>query len=207
MDQSVVKAGWLYRETGSFFHSWKRLWFELLKNDDLLCYVDGKPEDRKLMYAVCTGIHTGEHECTHKPPDGIPPSCLLMLEMRNVKGHIEQWKMAAETPDDLQVWKIVLTEARANNPNIPQPSPYALQQPYGNTIHSGRAGDMHVSGQQYVVHAPPVMAPTIVVEDDPMMRHYNRRMERYMNARYGTPFISGVGQISHSSMYGGSGYF
>ena len=58
-----------------------------------------------------------------------------------------------------------------------------------------------------VVHAPPVMAPNIVVEDVPMMRHYNRRMERYMNARYGTPFISGVGQISHSGMYGGSGYF
>lgn len=201
MEQTVVKAGWLYRKS-SFFHKWKKKWFVLLNNGDLLYYDSPdsrEPEERRLMYATCTGIHIGEHECNHKPPDGVSPSCLMMLEMRDVKGHIEDWKMAAETPDDLYAWKLVLTEARAYNPNVPQ-------QPHVNTMHSGRAGDMHVSGQQYVVHAPPVLAPPMVVEDDPLMRHYNRRMERYMNARYGTPFISGVGQISHSSMYGGSGY-
>ena len=47
---------------------------------------------------------------------------------------------------------MVLSEARANNPNIPQPAQYGQQQPYGNTIHSGRAGDMHVNGPQYGRH-------------------------------------------------------
>lgn len=58
-----------------------------------------------------------------------------------------------------------------------------------------------------VVHAPAPLPTPIVIEDDPMMRHYNRRMERYYQSRYGTPFISGLGPVGSTTGLYGSGYF
>lgn len=200
----IVNAGWLYRKS-TFFRKWKKQWFVLLKTGELLYYDSPdsrEPEDRRMMYAVCGGIRTGEQECHHKPPDGVPPSCLLLLEMRDVTGKLEDWKMCAESTDDLYTWKLVLTEAKENNPFLQQ-----RQQPYQHTIHSGRAGDMQVNAPQYVVHAPAPLPTPIVVEDDPMMRHYNRRMERYYQSRYGTPFISGLGPVGSTTGMYGSGYF
>ena len=49
-------------------------------------------------------------------------------------------------------WKMALEDARAMNPNVPQPGQQVV---YPHTMHSGYAGDVLVTGGQYGKYSIP----------------------------------------------------
>lgn len=190
--ENIVKAGWLHRQS-TLLGIWKIKWFVLNKEGEFMYYNSSdheEPEERKLLYAVCSGIYTGERECHYSPPEGCSPACLLMLKIKSKNGdHDEKWKLCAESTGDLYAWKIVLEEARANNPFLNQ-----NQQRYQQIIHSGGAGNVHVTGPQYgnIVYASAPPPQVITIEDDPVERNWNRRYDRYRRLTAPDPYPGAV---------------
>lgn len=181
---NIAKAGWLHRES-TFLHRWKRSWVVLYTSGELMYYDSPdsrEAEDRVLMYASCTAIRTGK-ECSFDPPAGKSKECLIRLMMRN----LEDLKLCAEDPDDMSAWKMALEDAKAMNPNVPQAGQQVM---YPHTLHGGYAGDVVVTGGQYVVHNAangPAVTGTVYVDDDPYYYPYWHR--RYRRRRYGGPFL------------------
>ncbi|XP_046328735.1 pleckstrin homology domain-containing family B member 2-like [Haliotis rufescens] len=105
----IAKAGWLHRQS-SILHRWKRNWFVLRTNGDLLYFEnpdEPRAEERIVVRARVQRIKPG-FECNSvTPPEGMSKGCLFALDMRN-----EELRLCAESSDDMKAWQIALEEAR-----------------------------------------------------------------------------------------------
>ncbi|XP_046572971.1 pleckstrin homology domain-containing family B member 2-like [Haliotis rubra] len=221
----IAKAGWLHRQS-SILHRWKRNWFVLRTNGDLLYFEspdEPRAEERIVVRTRVQRIKPG-FECNNvTPPEGMSKGCLFALDMRN-----EELRLCAESSDDMKAWQIALEEARVMGQRSPPP-PYpamATNSSYaypGQVLYTGVPGQTrHVMyngalGQTVyqpgtVIQGPNGTTTTVVTNPGPnvvYMDDYdycNRyRCNRYHRHGYdGTDVAMGVvaGAALGSMMYG-----
>ncbi|XP_041088664.1 si:ch211-176g13.7 isoform X3 [Polyodon spathula] len=82
---ALMKCGWLWRKS-SVLRRWKRSWFDLWMDGNLVFYQDETRrdyEDRIRLKYKCANVKAGS-ECTGvEPPDGISSHCLVIIYMKN----------------------------------------------------------------------------------------------------------------------------
>ncbi|MGH0179329.1 UNVERIFIED_CONTAM: hypothetical protein FKN15_001713 [Acipenser sinensis] len=100
-------------EIRSVLRRWKRSWFDLWVDGNLVFYQDETRrdyEDRVRLKYKCTNVKAGS-ECTGvEPPDGISRHCLVIIYMKNGSTLI----LCADSEDEALAWKLTMLEAKAN---------------------------------------------------------------------------------------------
>ncbi|XP_041088661.1 si:ch211-176g13.7 isoform X1 [Polyodon spathula] len=123
---ALMKCGWLWRKS-SVLRRWKRSWFDLWMDGNLVFYQDETRrdyEDRIRLKYKCANVKAGS-ECTGvEPPDGISSHCLVIIYMKNGSTLI----LCADSEDEALAWKLTMLEVKVN--------PVHVYNPYDDNYHT-----------------------------------------------------------------------
>ncbi|KAM4701494.1 pleckstrin homology domain-containing family B member 1 [Discoglossus pictus] len=107
---AFIKSGWLWRQS-SFLRRWKKYWFDLWIDGNLIYYPDETRQNIESSVLVkynCMNVRVGTECGDIRPPDGSSQGSLLTVELRDRSKLV----LCAESEDDALAWKMALLEAK-----------------------------------------------------------------------------------------------
>ncbi|MBN3313883.1 PKHB1 protein, partial [Atractosteus spatula] len=123
---ALMRSGWLWRQS-SVLRRWKKNWFDLWVDGNLLYYEDESRRDyenRVRLKHKCVAVKAGLECAGVDPPEGRPRECLVLVYLKDGS----RLALCADSEDEALAWKLALLEARRN--------PVYTYDPYDDSYHT-----------------------------------------------------------------------